>query len=377
MQRATVHLCVLLGYSCPFPFKIESLSRMYTCTSMLHNITDIAYQQIKGNYYWAQYGDFKVIMDRSNGYINATKLCQLASTKEGKPKQFGMWKQNIWSGELIKAVSESCGIPQDSLLIEHKVSNELKGIYAHYSLVPHIASWASPVFAVKVSVIVNYEIIRKHRDEIRAKDTKIDDLQHTLGEIKQQNDRITQQNDIQSAKIDEQTRQINELLTEARTSRAETQAARVEVKQVNEQLADITADVEDLSINNAELKTEVHSIAVRLDKATDDRVPKLADDKRNEVLIVYHKPGTNQYKVARRQKKSLKESDKYYADQQFTRRIYCSDSPNAVSLCLLFAKILPLNIGRVYKCTVTLNQGKTTKDLVDFIRKAEAEKKNI
>ncbi len=44
---------------------------------MLYDITDIAYQQIKDNYYWAQYGDFKVIMNKSTGYINATKLCSL------------------------------------------------------------------------------------------------------------------------------------------------------------------------------------------------------------------------------------------------------------------------------------------------------------
>ncbi len=334
------------------------------------DITDIAYQQIKGNYYWAQYGDFKVIMDKSTGYINATQLCGQATTKEGKKKEFFTWKQNNVSDELIKEVSASLGIPRDELLVEPSVSNELRGKYAHPDLIPHIASWASPVFAVKVSKIVNAQLVREYKETIRVKDTKIDELQRTLDIIKEQNDRVTKQND-------EQTKQINELLTEARTSRAETQAARVEVKQVHDKLTDMTADVEDLSINNAELKTEVHSIAVRLDKATDDRVPKLADDKRNEVLIVYHKPGTNQYKVARRQKKSLKDSDKYYADQHFTRRVYCSDSPNAVSLCLLFAKILPSHIGRVYKCTVTLNQGKTTKDFVDFIRKAEAEKKNI
>ncbi len=302
-------------------------------------------------------------MDKNTGYINAAKLCSLAFNKEGKPKQFIHWRENIDSKALINAVSASIRIPINTLLVEPKLPNELRGTYVHPDLIPHIAAWASPEFAVKVSKIVNAQLVYEYKETIRAKDTKIDDLQRTLDEIKQQNNS-------QSAKIDEQSRQINDLLTEARTSRAETQATRVEVKQ-------LTTDIEDLSINNAELKDEVQSIAVRLDKATDDRVPKLADDKRNEILIVYHMPGTTQYKVSRRQKESLRKADKYYADQQYTTRVYCSDSPNAVSLNLLFADILPPHIGRAYKCTITLNPGKTTKDLIDFIRKAEAEKKNI
>ncbi len=364
------------------------LASSMQCNTII-DITDIAYQQIESHYYWAQYGDFKVIMDKSTGYINATQLCGQATSKDGERKLFKNWVQNKSSTSLTDEVSKLAGIPSGSLLVVlNKISEILKGTYAHPDLIPHIAAWASPVFAVKVSKIVNAQLVREYRETIRAKDTKIDDLQRTFSVIKAQNDEQTQQIKEQTtcmaeqskqikeqtARMDEQSKQINELLTEARTSRAETQAARVEVKQVHEQL---TADIEDLNINNAELKTEVHSIAVRLDKATDDRVPKLTDDKRNEALVVYHKPGTNQYKVARRQKKSLKEAAKYYADQQFTARVYCSDSPNAVSLYLLFAKILPSHIGRVYKCTVTLNQGKTTKDLVDFIRKAEAEKKNI
>src|SRR3977135_1445646 len=38
-------------------------------------IGDICYEQIKSNYWYANYHGFKVVMDKSNGYINATKLC--------------------------------------------------------------------------------------------------------------------------------------------------------------------------------------------------------------------------------------------------------------------------------------------------------------
>src|SRR3977135_718982 len=38
-------------------------------------IGDICYEQIKSNYWYANYHGFKVVMMKSNGYINATKLC--------------------------------------------------------------------------------------------------------------------------------------------------------------------------------------------------------------------------------------------------------------------------------------------------------------
>src|SRR3977135_1273144 len=38
-------------------------------------IGDICYEQIKGDYWYASYLGVKVVMNKSNGYINATKLC--------------------------------------------------------------------------------------------------------------------------------------------------------------------------------------------------------------------------------------------------------------------------------------------------------------
>ena len=38
-------------------------------------IGDICYEQIKGDYWYASYLGVKVVMDKSTGYINATRLC--------------------------------------------------------------------------------------------------------------------------------------------------------------------------------------------------------------------------------------------------------------------------------------------------------------
>lgn len=52
-----------------------------------NTISDIASSQIKDNYYWGQYGDFKVIVDISTGYYNATHLYGLVLNKNGNKKE--------------------------------------------------------------------------------------------------------------------------------------------------------------------------------------------------------------------------------------------------------------------------------------------------
>ena len=64
------------------------------------NITNLAYEKINDKYSKAKYGDFDVIMDVTNGYINATKLC----TDGGK--KMCNWLRNDNSKELIKYFGE-------------------------------------------------------------------------------------------------------------------------------------------------------------------------------------------------------------------------------------------------------------------------------
>jgi hypothetical protein len=60
------------------------------------------------------------------------------------------------------------------------VENSLKGTYVHPHLAPHIASWVSPEFAVKVSQIVNSYIVRDYKEQVRVKDDKIDELSRKI-----------------------------------------------------------------------------------------------------------------------------------------------------------------------------------------------------
>jgi len=92
---------------------------------------------------------------KSNGYINATKIC-----KDGG-KILGNWNENLFSKQLIKELSLTIGLPIVNLtiLIKQGGNQQITGTYVHPKLIPHIASWISPKFALMVSDIINEYII--------------------------------------------------------------------------------------------------------------------------------------------------------------------------------------------------------------------------
>ena len=104
---------------------------------------------IKDNYTSGNYCEL-VMMMKENGYINVTKLC-----KDGG-KEFFNWKANKISEIFLDEVSSNLQICKNDILTSIPGCNKpLCGTYAHPDLVPHIASWISPKFAVKVSSILS------------------------------------------------------------------------------------------------------------------------------------------------------------------------------------------------------------------------------
>nr|QZX43509.2 KilA-N domain-containing protein [Mimivirus sp.] len=149
-----------------------------------NHMNNVVFQDINEQYAYGQYSEFVVIIDKYTGYINATKLCGLNNNGKG----FKNWLPNKHSKELIKEVAKLAGIPADHVI--EKVSkglNEIRGSYAHPKLIPHIASWCSCEFALKVSDIINsfvFNEFKKESDEykdkmnnvVKKKDDKIDKL---------------------------------------------------------------------------------------------------------------------------------------------------------------------------------------------------------
>src|SRR3978361_2023073 len=63
------------------------------------SLLEVCYEQITENFWYAMFGEFKLIIDRNTGYFNATKLCQDGG------RRFRDWTRNKTSKELLEFYS--------------------------------------------------------------------------------------------------------------------------------------------------------------------------------------------------------------------------------------------------------------------------------
>ncbi|UOX38656.1 KilA N domain protein [Finch poxvirus] len=150
-------------------------------------------REIDERFCYIKYDTFELIMMKDNNYINATKLCKLGG------KNLKHWLENKQSKDLIKELEDinsvckpfPAGRNSSQLEIIITVSDEGKndkkyevaGSYVHQDPLPHIASWISPSFAIKVYKIVNCYMleqyvfkIKEKEEEIKKRENKIDEL---------------------------------------------------------------------------------------------------------------------------------------------------------------------------------------------------------
>jgi hypothetical protein len=153
-------------------------------------LSDIIYEKINDDYSHGKYGTFNVIIMNKNTYINATKLCGQYN------KDFFNWKRLDASKELINEVNERIQAPSDlkglnlhskAFIIDNTSDNDYRGTYVHPLLIPHVCSWISTKFAIKVSEIVNYHLTMHLRNQNSELMKKLDDQSKELAEIKQLN----------------------------------------------------------------------------------------------------------------------------------------------------------------------------------------------
>ncbi|HSA76301.1 MAG TPA: KilA-N domain-containing protein [Nitrosarchaeum sp.] len=186
-------------------------------------LTDIIFEFLdaKKEYARGKYGEFEVIMTK-DGYVNATKLCN------GKGKRFDNWLQNKSSKELINEINSCAPCFQGAqkkciVKLMGGKNMEIKGTYVHPDLVPHIASWISPVFALKVSKIVNEYLVQEYKNRLSESEKlimkkdgiiqkkkgkitelieKVDKLLENNGELKEMVSGLQTQNDTLEEKLD-------------------------------------------------------------------------------------------------------------------------------------------------------------------------------
>ena len=148
------------------------------------NITDLCFKLItiknEREYHYAKYGEFIVIMiksnDYTNGFINATKLCQLGN------KQLSNWTKLDKSKELIEDFKKYLDRKDlNSYKFElnitgNKENNLLSGTYVHKKLILNISLWIFNEFYDKVSDIIENHLIKNFKDELSLNKNKLEEL---------------------------------------------------------------------------------------------------------------------------------------------------------------------------------------------------------
>ena len=97
-----------------------------------------------GAYLTRFFGTCKISQQKSNGYLHATQMSQVA-----KGKLFADWKRLKTTKEFLEALSADTGIPVLELLT-CTVGGDHSGSWIHPKASIHFAMWISPEFAVQV-----------------------------------------------------------------------------------------------------------------------------------------------------------------------------------------------------------------------------------
>lgn len=152
-------------------------------------LSELVYEDINQHFGWGRFGDIKVLIRKKDGYVNASKLCQQGG------KLLGNWNDMKRSQALMEELK---GTIENNICAEVYLcgTNQLlSGTYVHPYLVPHISSWISPQFAIKVSQIVNNYFLRQHREEIERQKVELGQKQDKIDELMIQNKEILAKNE--------------------------------------------------------------------------------------------------------------------------------------------------------------------------------------
>src|SRR5579864_7839040 len=196
------------------------------------SLNDVCFERVRDTFYYGMFGEFKLVVDKSTGCFNATKLCVDGG------KEFRKWSRLEKSKRLIEYyVSRRPHLVGGSDFYEVKGDNKdalvakTTGQYVRKELILDIASWVSVEFYDKCNrIIVDFYVAEYKK--------KLDDNRVV---IKQKDDKI------------------DELLAI--------------VKRMNIKLDDMADKNDELLERNETIETRVVSIQTKLDVAVEDRAP--------------------------------------------------------------------------------------------------------
>jgi hypothetical protein len=361
------------------------------------SLNDVCYKQISGKFYYGIFGDFQLVIDKSTGYFNATKLCAMAK------KNFFDWKKLSRTVRLISYLQDETN---DKIIYEVKGDNkndhnkQITGQYVHKDLILDIASWISPKFyrrcnnivvdyftseykslgeAEKMKMIKELELKMKNMEietetVIAEKNYKIDDLMKMLKTTEEARKADALRSEL-LLKAAEEARKADALKAE--------EARRADALRAEDMLRRMGINITDLKYQNVELLEEVTVVQHKLGIAVEDRAPLPSENKkkerfallkRNDDAFPYYAIRGQNYYVETVLKDQLKW---WQSDAKVVLDLQCH--PNSKTLFVRVKDRLKKKPNvEINGCKISISGSPVSEDeLLEMIREVNDEKLNV
>ena len=244
-------------------------------------LSNCIYEHIKDTFYYGLFGDFRLVIDKSTGFFNATKLCDQGG------KNLFHWKRLEKSKRMVEYYQRSRHPDLDGGFYEvhgdnkDKTDRQFTGTYVPQELILEIASWVSIEFYDKCNkIIINYFV-----NEFKKMDKS--KLKNKIKEVEEQMEKLTLEHE---EKIVENS-ELKALIIRLEDSN----------KRQEEYMRSLGISLEEVKDQNTSLKTDIKEATKKVDNiqrklgiAVEDRAP-LPENKAKRERFVLLKRNDDEY----------------------------------------------------------------------------------
>jgi hypothetical protein len=349
------------------------------------SLNNICYQQIKDTFYFGIFGEFQLVVDKSTGCFNATKLCNLGG------KKFKEWTRLDRSKRLVLYI-ESCGGNSLRNFYEvresnnDKVTKQITGQYVQKELILDIASWISPEFYFKCNeIVMNYFVSEYKNMSSDDRDEKIKQLELKMKDLEIEKDEIIQEKVDKIDELVEITKRMEEQNKRLEETRKEDRAtmARQELmlQKLGITLDDMAQQNDELIDRNDILVEKIETVQKKLNIAVEDRAPQPEQTgKRERFILLKRNDEDYPYYTIRAQHSSaltaLRKQRHVYETVDILLDLNCH--PNSKTLYVRIKNELKQQ-GVVFKlCKISIENSEVDEEkLINVMKGVNEEKRNV
>src|SRR5277367_4622610 len=164
-------------------------------TSSSH-LSAICFEHIKDDYWYGAYGEFRVVMMKTNGWVNASKMCKDGGKKFNDWTRLQSTKQLLETFNRLEASENTTDIKTEDgntcgdrptgitatrcntlkIVVENNFSETgrlISGTYCPADLIPSIAGWISPEFQIKANRIINHYLVSEYKTKLAESEAQL------------------------------------------------------------------------------------------------------------------------------------------------------------------------------------------------------------